>query len=522
MPARLQTSPLAGGPPRAWASALPLAAAGSAGAIALAAVVVTQPHLYRALFAVALLLNFLVMAAKWPRSAVVGLLVVMLPLVGLIRRLLIAESGWSSQDPLLLVAPVAVAFIVYRTLAAREGRIELDLLYKLVLGLFALALVEAFNPSGYGIAAGLAGLLFIAVPLLWFVVGRELGDRRLVRMVVYATIVTATISSTYGLWQTQHGFPSWDLAWIKVTGYAALHVGAQIRGFGTFPSSAEYAAFSGVGFVFAMALILHRRMAPIVVVPFMAVAIFLASGRSVLVLTLVAVVFMLAVLTRSLASGTFIAVFGVVTLFGLASIFGPSLDRATHQSSNALVSHQLGGLLNPLDPQKSTLIAHLGLVGSGFSQGLHHPFGRGTGVTNIAATKLSGKSNGTSEIDVTDAFISLGLAGGLMYLVAIAITFKTVIRRYAATRDPLVFAIAGLLVVTLGQWLSGGQYTVSSLTWFLIGWVTRPRDLGMGRREAHAPAAQPLAAANRTRAESIPSVADNGGGRGGIASGYVS
>lgn len=460
---------------------VPLVAATVAGALVLAGVVAVAPGLYRAVLAAALLANVLIMAVKWPRAAAVTVLL-FLPFLGLVRRLLIIDSGWSTQDPLLLVAPAAAAFLVYQLLNARGWRLQLDPLYKIVLGLGALSVIEAANPSGNGLSAGLGGLIFLAVPLLWFVIGRELADRDTVRLLLYAVVVIATASSAYGWIQTQVGMPSWDQDWIKTTGYAALQVGTKMRAFGSFPSAAEYAAYCGAGLVVSAALVMHRRWFPAIVIPLMAVATFLASGRSVMVLTVVAVIFLFALKTRNLGTGTMVVILGVSAVFIAASVWGPTLDRISGTSSDPLVAHQLGGLLNPLDPQQSTLIGHLQLVGDGFKAGFQRPFGQGTGVTNIAASTLSNKTTASSEVDVTDIFISLGLVGGIAYLGAIWMTLRTVARRYAATRDPLVFAIAGLLIVTLGQWLNGGHYALAALSWFLIGWVTRPPGPGEVRQ----------------------------------------
>jgi hypothetical protein len=44
-----------------------------------------------------------------------------------------------------------------------------------------------------------------------------------------------------------------------------------------------------------------------------------------------------------------------------------------------------------------------------------------------------------------------------------------------------MLAIAGVLIVTFGQWLNGGQYAVAPLLWLLIGRVSRQ----WVRRTAH-------------------------------------
>jgi hypothetical protein len=79
-------------------------------------------------------------------------------------------------------------------------------------------------------------------------------------------------------------------------------------------------------------------------------------------------------------------------------------------------------------------------------------------------------------VDLSNAFIGFGLIGGFLFLGIIVLTLRSTFRRYFTSGDPVVLAVAGLLIVTLGQWLNGGLYAVASLTWFLIGWVTEPQE----------------------------------------------
>jgi hypothetical protein len=311
------------------------------------------------------------------------------------------------------------------------------------------------------------------------VIGRELADRRTVVILIYAVIVAAIVTSAYGLWQTEVSLPSWDASWVDVSGYAALHVGNKIRAFGTFSSAAEYAAYASIGLVFAYAFVLYRRALPILAIPFLAVALFLASGRGVMALTLIAVIILTALRFRSTGGMLLITVVGVGALFAASALFGPALDRAAGRSSNPLVSHQVGGLLHPLDPDKSTLLTHWDQFKSGVSAGFTDPLGKGTGATSIAATKIGGVKGAGTEVDISDAFVSLGLLGGLLFAVILVVTFRRVTSLYAVRNDPALLAVTGLLVVTLGQWLNGGYYAVAPLTWFLIGWATRravPRE----------------------------------------------
>ncbi len=473
------TRPAPGPPVRVLASAaaLPLLASSAAAAGLIA---VSQPQRYRATLAIALGVNLIVLGMKWPRAAALATLL-FLPFLALVRRLLIADAGFTSNDPLLLVAPVVALFLLYRVYIV-EGRRSHDRLFKLVAWLLGLTIVQVFNPFAIGgLLAAAGGLLFVGVPLLWFFIGRELGDRRSVTILLYSTIVVSCLVGIYGLLQTQFGtIASWDQAWLDVNSYGALQVGTsgtgnEIRPFSTFSSNEEYAVFLGIGVTFAAALLLRRRFSVVAALPLLILALFLAGGRSSLVTVLLAIVILIALTTRRWLSGLLVVAVGIAMAYGTAATLGPRIDRAAGLGGNAVVERNVTGILQPLDPNKSTVIAHWDSFLEGVGEGLNNPLGQGAGATSIA-TKLtdSDDANQDSEIDFGNAFINLGIVGGLLYLAIIVLLFRRVFARYVRHRDELSFAVAGLLVASFGQWLNGGEYAAAPLLWFFAGWASRP------------------------------------------------
>lgn len=478
-PARLRTSVAA--LPAPFGSHFSLGALlGAVIAAALVGVVaVSQVELYRLLLAGALTLNLIIVAIKWPRAAAVATLL-LLPFLALVRRLLIADTGWVSNDPLLLVAPLVAVFLVLRLFVAEPRRLAPDLLSKLVLALLVVALLQVLNPTGgTGLLANVAGLLFLGVPLLWFFLGRELVDRGVALALAYAVVVIGLVVGAYGLWQTEFGtLAPWDLKWLDIAGYQALYVGnrgdAVIRPFSTFSSNSEYAAYVGVGLVFAGALFLHGRPAAAVAAPLLAMATFLAGGRGVMALVLLALVLMAALRTRNFAFGAVVAVLGVGFIFLAGTLLGPRIDRAAGLYGDAVVARNVSGLLAPLDPGRSTLLGHwdnfLGAVGEGF----RNPVGNGTGTTSLATDRLDDDTGATeTDNDLADAFVSFGLVGGLLFAAIIVLTLRRVVSSYLATREVMLLAVFGLLAVTLGNWLNGGHYALAPLIWLLAGYATR-------------------------------------------------
>jgi len=189
------------------------------------------------------------------------------------------------------------------------------------------------------------------------------------------------------------------------------------------------------------------------------------------VLTLLAVIVLVGLRARRGPKALTIIALGIGALFAASAVLGPALDRAAGRSSSHLVSHQLGGLLNPLDPEQSTLLGHWELFANGVAEGFERPLGRGPGANNNAAR--AGGGGGGTDVDVSDTFVNLGFVGGLLFVAIVLITLRRVVASYFARGDAVLLAIMGLLVVTLGHWLNGGHYALAPLTWFCIGWATR-------------------------------------------------
>ena len=70
-----------------------------------------------------------------------------------------------------------------------------------------ITLLQVANPRGSGLAAGVAALLFTAVPLAWYFVGRELATPRAMRIVFGGLVVVGCVVAVYGLNQTWNGLP---------------------------------------------------------------------------------------------------------------------------------------------------------------------------------------------------------------------------------------------------------------------------------------------------------------------------
>jgi hypothetical protein len=426
----------------------------------------------RLLCAVAFSAILILLALTEPAAGVVAT-VVYLILLAFMRRVLIpATGGWVSADPMLLVAPLVAAVLLIKLFALQRRSIASDPLSALVLAILVLTVLEVANPAGRGIAAGMTGLLFMAAPLLWFFVGRELLTERLTDRLFATVVVLALAIGAYGVVQTQLGFPSWDSQWVTISQLSSLNVLGEVRAFGTFSSFVEYAFFLGCALAVAVSFVLRGRTVALLAVPPLAAALFLSSHRSALLLSVTSIVVMCGLRTRRPAVALTVTVLAVGLGFGALKVFGSKLSGAAAGSGNALVSHQLGGLGDPLDPDQSTFLVHFRLVMDGFKSVPTHPLGQGPAVTNNAQG-VNGSpfdQNQATEVDFSNEFVANGAAGGVLYLVVIVLTLAGAIRTYFRGHDAMLPVVA-VLVASFGQWLTGGHYALSPLTWLLIGSV---------------------------------------------------
>jgi hypothetical protein len=457
-------------------------------AVSAAGVWVDLPSLRRGLVAAVVAGVILVLVVRDPR---VGLLVLVagLPFLALTRRVLISDSAWTSRDPLLLVTPLVMGFLMVHLYVMERRRPKLDLLWRLCAVLCAIAVADVFNPSGGGIRVGLGGLLFFLVPMLWFFAGWELADEHLIESIMHVVIVVAVLNAVYGLAQTSIGWPSWDQAWLHAVGPLLVSIpsthGIAMRPIGSLSSPQEYLALLAIGAVFSVALARRQRWL-LLTLPLFGVALFYGSGRSQLVLVVVAIALMAPMMIlrgRMAAVGVGCSVALVVAGF---IALRPVLSHVAAQSSNPLVQHQASGLANPLS-SSSTFGTHLSAFEKGIADGFVHPFGLGTGSSTIAADVLGNGANRTkvvfegftesirgTDTDVSNVFESFGFIGGGVYLAILAILAMRLLRRYLLLRDPVTLAVIGLGIVMTLQWLRSGLYAVSAVTWFMFGWAARP------------------------------------------------
>lgn len=414
-----------------------------------------------------------------PRRSILCL-IAWLAVFATLRRVLLGAGAASDEDPILLVAPAVVGVLLI--VAVRRGALrQRSPLTSAVLLLSGLIVAGALNPLQGGVAVGLAGLLFVLVPTLWFWIGRSLVDDDLFNRILRLIAVLAVGAAGYGLFQIYRGFPPWDATWIEAKGYNSLRVGDAIRQFASFASTAEYVGFLAVGVIIwaLQARQLTRRAIALAVLGVLGWALMVASVRGVLLVLPVALGMVFATargfgMVRTLVVG----LAGLIILGVAVSLVDPSTVGGGR--TRALLNRQVTGLSDPFDPKVSTLPVHIDLVVGGFEQSLRNPVGLGLGTVTVAGARY-GTESAITETDPSNMAVALGLPGFLAYGLVVVRGMTLALRRARRSRDFLSLAAFGILLVTSFQWLNGGAYAVAPLAWLALGWLDRPATEGETR-----------------------------------------
>jgi hypothetical protein len=419
------------------------------------------------------------LATRSPRLLLLGG-VLWLTALGFVRRL-VSEAGPSAHlDPLLLVGPFALAVVLLA--AIRAGAFTNHTrLSRWVAALAGLTLLGSVNPLQGSLFGGIAGLLFVLVPIVGFWVGRALDDRAL-KLVFGLVAGLGVAAAVYGLVQTVAGFPVWDQDWIDQVSFASLNVGGVVRPFSSFSSAAEFAGYLSVaivvwiGFATRIRYIVPAAAALAVLIP----ALVLESSRGFVVLLVVALGAMLGARMRlPLGPAAVVGFLLVMTLaFGLRH-YGPSTSSS---NSGTLVAHDISGLADPLNPQNSTVGIHMSLVVNGVKSAFTNPVGKGVGYVTRAGAQFGGVS-ATTEADPSNVAVALGLPGLIAYIFVLVLGMRTVYGAARRRQDVISLIALGVVVATLLQWLNGGLYSVAILPWLALGWADRSERLAERRTE---------------------------------------
>jgi hypothetical protein len=434
----------------------------------------------------------LVLLAVYDKESALMWTVVYLILLGDIRRVIADIATPAAFDPLLLVVPLVTAVLVVPSLLNLKLKEPLS---KAVLALIVVMCAEVVNPKQGDLSIGLSGVFFYFVPVMWFWIGRSVGSTALLHRIIYRGILPLGLAAgVLGLCQNFIGFLPYQQTWITSVGkvYTSLYVGSSVRAFGFSVSAAEYATLLEISIALAVAAYMASSRKWIGAVPILATALILSGGRG-LTIKLVVVLSALWVVRRgkklnavTLAGMAVLGVLSVASLSLLAGQFTSTADagRRGGSATQDALAHQLGGLAHPFDEKYSSAGLHSNMVLTGFAEGVMSPLGHGLGSTTFAARKFGSDSDqGSSELDFSDMFISLGVIGGVLYIAVGVFGIRAALRYVRETPLRIGLPVLAILIATLGGWLIEGQYSTCSIVFFVLGSLVHQEN-GSGDRNS--------------------------------------
>jgi hypothetical protein len=420
---------------------------------------------------------------SWVLNRTLGIVVTFafLLILGDLRRILdMVAPAYQGLDLLLLVGPVFAIYLAVPLLM----RLKLaDTLSKAVLALMALMILEIFNPRQGSIVVGVGGAMFFVIPIFWFWIARNYATDRMMFLLIYRVFLPLGIlGGLLGIIQTYIGFFPWEYAWVAKLGSQYELAAGHYRSFGFSTGSPEFGSTLLIASVCVMAAIFAGRRAYILLLPILVAASLLASQRGTIVKLLFATAMIWAVRNRGGLSWVPRFLFALVVGFGLtyysashASANDPHMPSNRVSTAEAATAHVTQGLS---DPGHSTAGLHWQIFVGGLIKGFTYPIGTGIGAVTLASGKFSagGATTGSSEIDISDVFTTMGFFGGFLYLYIIYKVFRLAFRYIR--QGPLIMSLAymGLLSALIGGWLVLGQYSIAPFVWFCIGSLVRKQS----------------------------------------------
>lgn len=434
-------------------------------------VVIGGPML-RVTIAVVAMLVLAIPALQRPKAAVTALFVV-LPFLGLIRRMFLPATGVSALDPLLLLTSAVAITILVALLLSRQLDFEGTATSKVVFLLLAVGLLQVFNPGQGSILVGLTGIMINLIPISFFFIARSIADQQMTARIVKIVAVVGSLAALYGLKQVFFGFAAVDRLGDKA--YTAATVGDTSRPLSFFNNSSEYASYVHIAFVLVFAMLLFRppggkRLLPLIAAATIAYGGFLIGSRGFTVKVVVAIIVLLAARARNriLAAGVVVLLTSLVVGWA-ATNSSTSTIQEKEAGAAQLTEQQFRALADPFDRTKSTLPIHFEAAYQGIIFAVtDHPAGLGTGVATRGGAKFGGVQAGT-EFDVSDGFLALGIPGGVLYVLAIFFGVRGASQVRRAMPGPVWIAVYAVALTSVGAWLVGGNYAITPLIWFLLG-----------------------------------------------------
>lgn len=442
------------------------------------------------------MVGVLVVAAVVRPRGMMVLILASLPLLGLVRRVFDVLAR-EPMDPLLAIVPVvtvALSLVAFHTNRGSIGRSFAESgLTRATSVLAAIFVLEIFNPLQGGVFVGLAGTLFLLVPLLWYFLGRTHFDEATVERVLGWTLVLGVACGFYGIWQSIFGFNAIDQAWIyeREPVFQSLRVGRFVRSISTFPSPEEWSRYmmvSGtVAFGFLASKSRWRALAGVCFAVSITSLLLCAIRVSVIgFLVSLGVLMVGGARSRTAAMARIALLVGALVAF-LVIVPALSIEEmvASDRAMDSFFGHTSRGLRTPLE--EGSFQARLELWQKLMLDFVpSHPLGMGLGGSTLGGARVSGGVYIITESFAVTVFVAAGIIGGGLFLLVIALATRECVRMFSRSPSSVNAIVGAVTVGILFTSLTGNSlslYSVGPLGWALIGYLSTLRSAGPRTKE---------------------------------------
>ena len=350
-------------------------------------------------------------------------------------------------------------------------------------------LLEMFNPLQGSLLVGLAGGLFMLMPLAWFYFGQSVNEQ-FINRALQLVIALGILTSLYGVYQLVYGYPAFEQYWIDNTDYyLSINVGHIRRALATFSSAEEWGRYAEVGAIAAVGFatgtkLLIKRVGWIICGAALIGAVLLTGQRTAIFGLLLGIGALILLGARGFP--------GMLTRLGLlllpivliaVFVSAPSEDemwsKGDNETVSTLLSHAERGTLKPANEEsfQVRLENWTYLITSVIP---YRPLGAGLGAGSLGEVRFSSDS----DLPPIDSFIlvvavACGIPGVLLFIWILGRTAWLSIRNARSPDDEggtvrrIVAAVMLALILNSIFGLTFTLYSVAPMAWLLIGWVSR-------------------------------------------------
>ena len=409
------------------------------------------------------------------RVSIASVLVYLIVL-GDLRKWLTAQFGGSGGADVLLVLGGIFALIICANAFAKQ-QIEFDTaMSKWVLALMAVMVLQIFNPGQGSLMAGVVGAMFVLVPFMWYWVGRTYGTKAFLETILLRVVVPmGVLAAAYGIYHALYGYLPHQQLWLEDNWFAGLGSPDNPAPISFFSNNQEHGTFLTIATVLCWAAFLKGRRTYLLLLPLFFTALVLTGSRGPVVFSLLGMCTMWAAMGKD--PRTWVIRGGVAVLIGVTGLVW-TLNQTAAWELDDSVQERIGRQTQELDVSQrqageySSIATHTRMMFRGYTSVVNYPLGRGIGFTTLAAGRY-GTGGYSTETELGDSFLGLGIPGGIAYHAVIFLVIVYTVRLWLKTRSFVALALVGVFASTMAGTVGGQLYAVSSIVIFCMGALDR-------------------------------------------------